>query len=74
MPKNFFYNSRSINQNSKTENLSSIKYMDIEQNVNINNLLNRVRIKERSEKKQTFFFLGSLILSLSVLGIFLTLN
>jgi len=83
MPKNIFHNNRSINHNIKTESLSNISSIEdihmeqdiqIEQSVDINKLLNRVRIKEQNEKKQVFFFTGISILSLSILGLFLTIN
>jgi len=74
MPKNIYHNNKSINHDLKTESLSSIKYTNIEQNVNINKLLNKVKINEQNEKKQIFFFFGMSILSLSIVGIFLSIN
>ena len=41
--------------------------------VDINILLNRVKIKENDEKKQKLFFLGSAVLILSVMTLFLYL-
>ena len=71
MPKNTFYSSKLINGDLKIESTPVVINVSKKQRVDINKLLNRVRIKEKYEKKQKFFFLAISILSLSSVGIFL---
>ena len=71
MQKNIFYSQRLINDDSKLEYFPVIKNVKKKQKVDINKLLNRVRIREQHEKKKKFIYLGLSILSLSIVGIFL---
>jgi len=71
MSKNIFYSSKLINDNLKIESTPVIVNISKKQKVDINKLLNRVRVKEKYEKKQKFLFLAVSILSLTSVGIFL---
>ena len=65
---------KTLSNISSIEDFHMEQDIGVEQNVDINKLLNKVRMKEQNEKKQIFFFIGFSILSLSVLGIFLKIN
>jgi len=71
MSKNIFFSSKLINDNLKIESTPVIVNISKKQKVDINKLLNRVRVKEKYEKKQKFLFLAVSILSLTSVGIFL---
>tara|TARA_B100000780_G_C20941013_1_gene375315 strand:- start:476 stop:703 length:228 start_codon:yes stop_codon:yes gene_type:complete len=71
MSKNIFYSSKLINDDLKIESTPVIVNISKKQKVDINKLLNRVRVKEKYEKKQKFLFLAVSILSLISVGIFL---
>tara|TARA_B100000768_G_C11097499_1_gene297640 strand:+ start:108 stop:335 length:228 start_codon:yes stop_codon:yes gene_type:complete len=71
MSKNIFYSSKLINDDLKIESTPVIVNISKKQKVDINKLLNRVRVKEKYEKKQKFLFLAVSILSLTSVGIFL---
>ena len=47
MPKVYFYNDKSIDQNINTKRLSEAQHIGKKQVVDINKLLNRVRIEKK---------------------------
>tara|TARA_B100000767_G_scaffold155893_1_gene146589 strand:+ start:287 stop:514 length:228 start_codon:yes stop_codon:yes gene_type:complete len=72
MPKVYFHNEKSIDQNINTKRLSEAQYVSEKQVVDINKLLNRVKIDQKNETKRQIIFYTLAILGLSLLGILIT--
>ena len=68
MRKVYFYNKKSIDQNINTKRLSEAEHVSEKQVVDINKLLNRVKIDKKNETKRKIIFYSSIILGLSLLG------
>ena len=73
MPKVYFHNKKSIDQNINTKRLSGVHKIDEKQVVDINKLLNRVKIDQKNETKRKIIFYSFVILGLSLLGTLITL-
>ena len=73
MQKVYFHNGKSIDQNTNTKRLSQVQHVVEKQVVDINKLLNRVKIDKKNEIKQKIIFYWSTILGLSLLGTFIAL-
>jgi hypothetical protein len=73
MRKVYFHNNKSIDQNINTKRLSEVQYVSEKQVVDINKLLNRVKIDQKNETKRKIILYSSTILGLSLLGTFITL-
>ena len=69
MRKVFYHNEKSIDQNINTKRLSEAQHVSKKQVVDINKLLNRVKINQRKEaiKKITFYSLTIFSLSLALI-------
>ena len=72
MQKNRFHNKKSIDQNINTKKLSGAQYIRERQVVDINKLLNRVKIDQKNEAKRKIIFYSFIILGLSLLGTLIT--
>ena len=72
MPKVYFHNEKSIDQNINTKRLSEAQHIGVRQIVDINKLLNRVKIDQKNETKRKIIFYSLVILGLSLLGILTT--
>ena len=72
MRKVYFYNDKSIDQNINTRRLSEAQHVSEKQVVDINKLLNRVKIDQKNETKRKIIFYSSTILGLSLLGTLIT--
>ena len=72
MPKVFFHNKKSVDQNINTKRLSEAQYIGERQVVDINKLLNRVKIDQKNETKRKIIFYSFIILGLSLLGFLIT--
>ena len=68
MPKVYFHNEKSIDQNINTKRLSEAQYINKRQVVDINKLLNRVKIDQKNETKRKIIFYSFVILGLSLFG------
>ena len=68
MPKVYFHNEKSIDQNINTKRLSEAQQISERQVVDINKLLNRVKIDQKNETKRKVIFYSVIILGLSLLG------
>ena len=68
MPKVYFHNEKSIDQNINTKRLSEAQHIGERQVVDINKLLNRVKIDQKNETKQKIIFYSFAILGISLLG------
>ena len=73
MPKVYFHNDKSIDQNINTKRLSEAQHIGERQVVDINKLLNRVKIDQKNEIKRKIIFYSFVILGLSLLGTLITL-
>ena len=73
MRKVYFHNKKSIDQNINTKRLSEVNHIGEKQVVDINKLLNRVKIDQKNETKRKIIFYSRIILGLSLLGTFITL-
>ena len=72
MPKVYFHNEKSIDQNINTKRLSEAQHISERQVVDINKLLNRVKIDQKNETKRKIIFYSFIILGLSLLGTLIT--
>ena len=72
MRKVYIHNKKSIDQNINTKRLSEAQYIDERQVVDINKLLNRVKIDQKNETKRKIIFFSFVILGLSLLGTLIT--
>ena len=68
MRKVYFYNEKSIDQNINTKRLSEAQHIGEKQVVDINKLLNRVKIDQKNETKRKIIFYSFVILGISLLG------
>ena len=73
MRKVYFHNEKSIDQNINTKRLSEAQHVSEKQVVDINKLLNRVKIDQKNETKRKIIFYSFVILGLSLLGTLITL-
>ena len=64
----YFHNGKSIDQNINTKRLSEAQHVSEKQVVDINKLLNRVKIDKKNETKQKIIFYSVIIMGLSLLG------
>ena len=72
MRKVYFHNNKSIDQNINTKRLSEAQHVSEKQVVDINKLLNRVKIDQKNETKRKIIFYSSIVLGLSLLGTLIT--
>jgi len=73
MQKDIFHNNKSVNKNLVIKKLYKTSFVGEKRNVDINKLLNRVKLNCKSEKKkQVIFFTGALLL-ISFTGIFISI-
>ena len=70
MQKVYFHNGKSIDQNINTKRLSEAQHISERQVVDINKLLNRVKIERKDRFKKNFFLFSILTLAI---GVFITL-
>ena len=69
MPKVYFHNEKSIDQNINTKRLSEAQHIGERQVVDINKLLNRVKKDKKNETKRKIIFYSLTILGLSLVGL-----
>ena len=68
----YFHNGKSIDQNINTKRLFEVQHIREKQVVDINKLLNRVKIDQKNETKRKIIFYSFIILGLSLLGTLIT--
>ena len=68
MRKVYFHNDKSIDQNINTKRLSEVQHVSEKQVVDINKLLNRVKIDQKNETKRKIIFYSFIIMGLSLFG------
>ena len=69
----YFHNGKSIDQNTKIKRLSEVDKIKKKQVVDINKLLNRIKIDQKNETKRKIIFYSSTVLGLSLIGTLITL-
>ena len=70
MRKVYFHNGKSIDQNINTKRLSEVQHVSEKQVVDINKLLNRVKIDQKNETKRKFIFYSLTVLRTFFIGNF----
>ena len=68
MRKVYFHNKKSIDQNINTKRLSEAQHIGERHVVDINILLNRVKIDQKNETKRKIIFYSFVILGLFLFG------
>ena len=71
MRKVYFHNEKSIDQNINTKRLSEAQHIGERQVVDINKLLNRVKIDQKNETKRKIIFYSLTILALGLFSTFI---
>ena len=69
--KNIYYNGKSAERDLKLNTPVQIRYQVQKQKVDINELLNKVKIEEKNQIKNKLYFLGLAVLPVSFIGILL---
>tara|TARA_B100000780_G_C20659794_1_gene262707 strand:+ start:278 stop:505 length:228 start_codon:yes stop_codon:yes gene_type:complete len=72
MQKNYFHNYKSTEEMKIKKNFYHFQYIKKKSNVDINKLLNRVRLDEKNEIKRKAIFFISVFLAIGLFGIFLS--
>ena len=72
MLKNIYYNTKSVERDLNVNTPVQIKYLGKKQNVDINELLNRVKTEKKNQIKNKLYFLGLAVMPVSLIGILLT--
>jgi len=73
MLKNYFHNSKLLNENKDKKKSLQTNKNDIRKAVDINILLNKVKIKEKSEAKRKIFFYSFVTLIVGLFGTFISI-
>ena len=73
MSKFFFHNHKFANENNNKKELIQSSKTNIKSVVDINILLNRVKLKKKNEKKQKVIFFIFTISAVSIFGAFITM-
>ena len=72
MQKTYFHDRKHISEKKVNKKTIPLKYIDQKKIVDINKLLNRVKIDQKNETKRKIIFYSSTILGLSLLGTLIT--
>ena len=72
MRKVYFHNEKPIDQNTNKKRLSETQRISEKQVVDINKLLNRVKVDKKNETKRKIIFYGLSILGLYLFGSLIT--
>ena len=73
MTKTYFHNSKPISENKVEKKSTQIQKIEIKSPVDINILLNRVKIEEKIETKKKIVFFSFVTLALSLFGTFIVI-
>ena len=73
MQKSYYHNGKSANENKKQKISTQIMNVKRKSIVDINILLNRVKLDKKQEVKKQIIFFSSVILMLSFIGTFITI-
>ncbi|MDB9768363.1 hypothetical protein OAB40_01510 [Candidatus Pelagibacter ubique] len=72
MRKTYFHDRKHISEKKVNKKTIPLQYIDQKRIVDINKLLNRVKIDQKNETKRKIIFYSSTILGLSLLGTLIT--
>ena len=72
MQKTYFHDRKHISEKKVNKKTIPLQYIDQKRTVDINKLLNRVKIDQKNETKRKIIFYSSTILGLSLLGTLIT--
>ena len=72
MQKTYFHDRKHISEKKVNNKTIPLQYIDQKRIVDINKLLNRVKIDQKNETKRKIIFYSSTILGLSLLGTLIT--
>ena len=73
MLKTYFHNSKHINENKSQKKTIPTQFIDQKRIVDINKLLNAVRIEKKNETKKKIIFYSSVILALGLFSTLITI-
>ena len=73
MQKTYFHDNKHTSEKKFQKETITLQNIDQKRIVDINKLLNRVKIDQKNEKKQKIIFYSFIILGLSLLGTLITL-
>ena len=71
MQKNYFHNNKISNESQSKKKIHLTQNLNPKIIVDINKLLNRVKIEQRNDTKRKVIFYSSLILVLGIIGTFI---
>ena len=72
MQKTYFHDRKHISEKKVQKKTIPLQYIDQKRIVDINKLLNRVKIDQKNETKLKIIFYSSTVLGLSLLGTLIT--
>jgi hypothetical protein len=72
MQKTYFHDRKHISEKKVQKKTTPLQYIDKKKIVDINKLLNRVKIDQKNETKQKIIFYSSTVLGLTLLGTLIT--
>ena len=73
MQKTYFHNYQSLNKNKDSKKLHNTSSIGLKSVVDINILLNRVKIEAKNEIKRKIIFFSFIILMMSLFGALITI-
>ena len=73
MLKTYFHNSKHISENKSQKKTIPTQYIEQKRIVDINKLLNAVRIEKKNETKKKIIFYSSVILALGLFSTLITI-
>jgi len=72
MQKTYFHDKKHISEKKVQKKTIPLQYIDQKRIVDINKLLNKVKIDQKNETKRKIIFYSSAVIGLSLLGILIT--
>ena len=72
MQKTYFNEKKHISEKKVQKKTIPLQYIDQKRTIDINKLLNRVKIDQKNETKRKIIFFSSTVLGLSLLGTLIT--
>ena len=73
MQKTYFHDNKHISEKNDQKKAITVEQIKQKRRVDINKLLNRVRMDKKNENKRKIFFYSSVILSLGLFSTLLTI-
>ena len=73
MLKTYFHNSKHVSENKSQKKTIPTQYIEQKRIVDINKLLNAVRIEKKNETKKKIIFYSSVILALGLFSTLITI-